>query len=91
MSDPTVTAATPVMTLKVYSPYQVYFDGNTCTSVSAVNQTGPFDILPRHHNFITLLVACELIIRTVSDSRRIRIDRGLMHVKADNVTVFLDI
>ena len=46
---------------------------------------------PHHHNFITLLNAGDLVIRTTNDTRHIQIDHGLMHVKADNVTVFLDI
>lgn len=80
----------PVMRLKVYSPFQTYFD-DSGFSISASNSTGPFDILPHHHNFITLLDACELIIQTVQGEQRIRISGGLMHVKADNVIVFLDV
>ncbi|HUD07866.1 MAG TPA: hypothetical protein VMQ52_02200 [Candidatus Saccharimonadales bacterium] len=76
--------------VKVHSPFQTYFDRDAL-SISAVNNTGPFDILPRHHNFITLLNPCELVIHTVDDTLRIRIARGIMHVKANQVTVFLDI
>jgi F0F1-type ATP synthase epsilon subunit len=52
--------------------------------------------LPHHHNFLTLLTACELAISPVlasstGEMRKIRISGGLMHVKADRVTVFLDI
>ena len=80
----------PAMRLKVYSPFQVYFD-EPAYSVSGVNRTGPFDILPRHHNFITLLGACELVVRSPGGERKIRISGGIMHVKADNVRVFLDV
>ncbi len=76
--------------VKVYSPYQVYFDRNAY-SVSAVNATGPFDILPKHHNFITLLEPCELVIRTSQGDVKIRIARGIIHVKADRAIVFLDV
>lgn len=78
------------MHIKVYSPFKVYFDdqGN---SISAVNDTGPFDILPRHHNFMTLLSPCEVFIRTDIKEVKIRISRGVMHVKADKVIVFLDV
>lgn len=82
-------AAGPTMHIKVYSPYKVYFD-EVGQSISAVNGTGPFDILPHHHNFITLLSPCELVIRA-NREQKIRITGGLMHVKADIVTVFLDI
>lgn len=74
----------------VHSPFQTYFDRDAL-SISAVNDTGLFDILPEHHNFITLLNPCELIIRTLDDTQRIKIGTGIMHVKADQVTVFLDI
>lgn len=88
-------AASPIMHIKVHSPFKVYFDEDGY-SISAVNATGPFDILPHHHNFLTLLTACELAIRPVlvgnnDEMRKIRISGGLMHVKADRVTVFLDI
>lgn len=83
----------PTMHIKVYSPFKTFFDEDGY-SISGVNATGPFDILPHHHNFITLLGACELMIRPVNtppEEQRIRISGGLMHVKADRVTVFLNI
>jgi len=41
----------PAMFLKVYAPFKVYFEGDAY-SISATNETGPFDILPKHHNFL---------------------------------------
>jgi len=83
--------AKPKMRIKVYSPFHIYYDDDSY-SISGVNHTGPFDILPHHHNFITLLDACELVIKPLTgDDQRIRISSGLMHVKADKVTVFLDV
>ncbi len=78
------------MNVKVYAPFKIYFDGEA-QSISAVNGTGPFDILPRHHNFMTLLNPCNLLIRHGANQEKISINRGIMHVKADRVTVFLDI
>jgi F0F1-type ATP synthase epsilon subunit len=40
---------------------------------------------------MTLLDPCELVIRYTGGEQRIRISRGIMHVKADRVTVFLDV
>lgn len=82
----------PLMHIKVYSPARVFFD-ELAASISGENNTGPFDILAHHHNFITLLKACELVIRRPDDGdeQRIKISGGIMHVKADRVTVFLDI
>lgn len=75
----------------VASPFNVYYDSDAF-SISAVNETGPFDILPKHHNFICLLKPCELAIRTTTGQiQNISINGGLMHVKRDQVNVFLDI
>lgn len=78
------------MSVKVYSPFKTYFDGEAF-SISAASATGPFDILPKHHNFITLLVPCEVVVRTGGGDEQINISGGLMHVKADKVIVFLDV
>lgn len=76
--------------VKVHSPFKVYFDGEA-KSVSAENDTGPFDVLPKHHNFLTLLNACDIVIRTDQTKQQIRISRGVMHVRKDQVTIFLDV
>ncbi len=78
------------MHIKVYAPFKTYFDG-IANSISAVNDTGPFDILPKHHNFMTLLNAGDIIVRTDRGDETINITRGIMHVKADDVIVFLDV
>lgn len=78
------------MHVKVYSPFKVYFDGEA-VSLSAESATGPFDILPKHHNFITLLEPCDVVVRTKTDEETIRIGGGVMHVKADDLIIFLDV
>jgi hypothetical protein len=81
----------PSMKVQVHSPFRNYYDGQAF-SLTAENATGPFDILPHHHNFISLLQPCEMVVRSVSEGdRRIRISGGIMHVKADEVIVFLDV
>lgn len=79
-----------ILHVKVWSPFRVYFDGEA-QSLSGVNATGPFDILARHRNFITLLDSCELIIRAPSGELRIRISGGVMQVHANVVKVFLEV
>lgn len=83
-------AGKPIMAVKVYAPFQVYFEGNAY-SLTAVNETGPFDILPHHHNFLCMLVPCDLIIHTPEGTKVVKISRALMHVKAEKVTVFVDV
>lgn len=76
--------------VKVYSPFHVYFDGDA-NSISAENLTGPFDVLFGHKNFMSLLIPCELVVRSSRGEERIKIDRGVMHVRDNKVTVFLDV
>lgn len=78
------------MHVKVYAPFKTYFDGRA-KSISAVNATGPFDILPKHHNFMTLLSQGDIVIRGNDIDQTVSITRGIMHVKADDVVVFLDV
>ncbi len=79
------------MYVKIHSPFRDYFDGQAF-SLSAENATGPFDILPKHHNFISLLSPCEVIIRSIDkNEQRIRISGGIMHVKSDRTIIFLDV
>ena len=80
----------PTMAVKVYAPFKVYFEGDAY-SVSAVNDVGPFDILPKHHNFLCMLVPCVLSVETPSGGKTVKIHRALMHVKADRVVVFVDV
>ena len=84
------STSTTGMYVKVHAPYKVYYDGEA-DSISAVNMTGPFDILPKHHNFMTLLSPGDIVIRRGDRTAKISILRGIMHVKQNEVVVFLDI
>lgn len=91
-SEPTTKAANgkPTLAIKVYAPFKVYYEGDGY-SVSAINETGPFDVLPGHHNFLCMLIPCNLVIQTPDGQKDIKITRALMHVKADSVVVFMDV
>lgn len=80
----------PTIAIKVYAPFQVFFD-DVGYSISAVNETGPFDILPRHHNFICMVTPCNIVIETPYGDKIIKVSRALMHVNADRVVVFVDV
>lgn len=78
------------MHVKVYAPFKVYYD-DLAESISAVNDTGEFDILPKHHNFMTLISQGEVVVRNGEKEEKIPIHKGIMHVKSDEVIVFLDV
>jgi len=79
------------MRVKIYAPFKVYFDG-PAKSLTATNRVGPFDVLPQHHNFISLLEPADVIVRSDgNDDFKMHINQGIIHVKADIVRVFLDV
>lgn len=79
------------MHVKIYAPFNIYFDG-PAESLSATNDTGPFDVLARHKNFITLLRSGKITVRREGQPNyNLTIDRGVLHVKTNEVTVFLDV
>lgn len=85
------TAPRPgMLKVKVWSPFKVYYD-DEATSVSGVNATGTFDILPQHHNFITILKPCDLMLQTKDGEFKIKISGGIMRVHQNTVVVFLEV
>ena len=78
------------LNIKIYSPFKTYFDG-LADSLSAKNYTGVFDILPMHHNFISLLEPGAITIKTDQGIQEVKIDKALLHVANNVITVFLDV
>lgn len=76
--------------VKLYSPFHVYFDGGA-ESVSAINETGPFDILPGHANFFTLLAQGEVRIVSAGQKYTYTVNRGIVQVTDNEVKIFLDV
>lgn len=90
MSDQAQAQATKLH-IKIHSPFRNYFDGYG-SSISATNDTGPFDILPNHHRFMTILNEGEVVVRDEAGEQQIyKIERGIMHVRDNYVVVFLDV
>ncbi len=94
MSDAKVAAkpqAADTMKVKIYAPFEIYYEG-VANSLSAVNLTGPFDVLPHHKNFMSLLQAGAIVVRAEGKPDfSMQITRGIAHVKSDQVTIFLDV
>lgn len=86
-----VASGEKTMKVKVYAPFKIYYD-DQATSFTGTNRIGEFDILPNHHNFISLLQPGNITVRAPSKPDFImNITRGVVHVKADEVKVFLDV
>jgi F-type H+-transporting ATPase subunit epsilon len=84
------TTKSTSLKLKIFNPFKTFYEGQ-CQSISAVNDTGPFDILPGHHNFISLIKAGKITVRDSQGEQTFDVSKGVMHVQKDAVTVFLDV
>lgn len=80
-----------LLRVKVYTPFKTFYEGDAL-SLSACNETGKFDILPTHHNFISMLIPCDVLVETPEKKiQTIPMARGLLHVKDDKLIIFMDV
>lgn len=83
-----VKPAAPQLHVKVVSPSQTFYEG-PADSVSAVNKVGPFDILPNHANFFSLLTQGDIIVRVVGQGLKFPIKHGIVKVTNNVITLFI--
>lgn len=78
------------LSLTILSSDAITYQGKV-KAVSAVNDKGPFDVLPSHSNFISI-IKDQLILHELSgEKKEMKIKRGVMKVYQDKVFVFLGI
>ena len=75
-----------VLAVKIHSPSGTIWEG-AADSVSSVNLKGPFDILPEHARFITVLEKQEIEVRIGQETKKFPVDRGVMSVIDNTVSV----
>jgi len=76
---------------KIYTPFTTFFDGEA-KSVTAKNDTGVFDVLAEHHNFITMLLPYDVVVEDAEGEKHtIPTQRGLLHIKDNHLTLFMDV
>lgn len=88
-----MSAASPVkssLKVRMISPTSKIYEGDA-VSVTAENKVGEFDILAGHANFFSLLSASTVVINTGSQTLSCPISGGLIKVKNNDVTLFINI
>jgi F-type H+-transporting ATPase subunit epsilon len=72
------------------APFNVYYEGEADV-VSATNKVGPFDILPGHADFFSMLQAGEIKIDPGSgDPIVFMAKNGIVAVRDDEVMIFVN-
>ncbi|NTV31607.1 hypothetical protein HGA91_06545 [candidate division WWE3 bacterium] len=77
----------PILSVFVRSTDAVLYDG-PATSVTCLNDTGPFDILPFHVNFISLIQDRVVIQPPDGKSIEFTIGKGIIKTSHNKVTIF---
>lgn len=68
----------------------ILFDG-PASAVSSYNDRGPFDVLPLHENFISLLNK-EVVVRAKEgEEKTIAVPSGVLSVRENRVEVYIGI
>lgn len=63
----------------------------TAKAVSSYNDKGPFDILPEHENFISIIKQKIIIHKLDNKTQEFKIDNGVLRVYKNNVNIFIGI
>lgn len=79
-----------ILTVIARAPFTVYYEG-PAHAVSAKNRVGPFDILPGHADFFSMLIPCDVIIETEAEPITFPIQNGIITVRDNGVMLFVDI
>lgn len=80
----------PDLTVNASSPFHVFYEG-PALAVSAFNKVGPFDILPGHSAFFSVLKSGQVIIDTGTDLVNFDITNGFVSVRNNTVELFANI
>ncbi|RJR28004.1 hypothetical protein C4561_00670 [candidate division WWE3 bacterium] len=79
-----------VVNLNIRSRTKSFFKGPV-KSVTAVNATGEFDILPLHANFITLIESFVIIDKGLPSEKKIEFDNGVVSAIGGNVDIYVGV
>ena len=60
-------------------------------AVSSFNDKGPFDVLPQHENFISLIKKSVVMHIAGAQEKRIELESGVLKVRNNNVEIYLGI
>ena len=79
------------LTVIARAPFNVYYEGEA-RSVSALNKVGPFDVLPGHADFFSVLEPGQVVIDTGSDEPvSFNVSSGIITARDNQINLFVDI
>ena len=77
------------ITLTIRSRQGATYEKQEVFAVTSQNLKGPFDVLPEHENFISIIKNKLIVHKTRKDKEEIKIDTGIIKVNDNIVNIFL--
>jgi F0F1-type ATP synthase epsilon subunit len=74
----------------VRSRSKTYFDGKA-KAITSTNETGVFDVLPQHANFITMIQDFVTIVLPDNKEQKFEIKAGVMQVIQNKADIYLTV
>ena len=79
------------LSVKIKTAEAILFEGEVL-SLSSWNEQGPFDILPMHANFISLIQKGISLIQTDKKTKQIVLtERAVLHASSNVISIFLGV
>jgi len=78
-----------ILTVIVRNKDKILYSGQAY-AVTAINDKGPFDVLARHENFITIIKDKVTILITPKEKQEIQIKNGVIRVYENKVNIYIN-
>jgi F0F1-type ATP synthase epsilon subunit len=79
-----------LLAVQVMNPNKILWKGEA-KSISSKNNYGPFDLLPEHANFVTLVKKEPIIIRGTEEEKTFSFDSAVIYIHKNEVLIFAQI
>ncbi|MGM0482277.1 MAG: hypothetical protein ACQEP6_00215 [Patescibacteria group bacterium] len=80
-----------LLSVRIISLGEVVWEGYA-QSISAENTSGPFDVLPQHANFITILKDTPIVVKTESkEEKKFTFPRSLLYAKENEIKIYANV
>jgi F0F1-type ATP synthase epsilon subunit len=79
-----------VLRVRINSPEKIIWEGEA-QSVSSENVNGPFDILPFHTNFISIMENKEIRVKTSGEVKTFKYPISVLYTHSNQVHIYTNI
>lgn len=80
----------PTLNVEVRSRQGLVFKGELA-AITSYNLVGPFDVLPEHTNFVSMIKKNVVLHRADGRAEEINVDSGIIMVEDNTVKVFIGV